>query len=57
MGATVELVGRGVHVPAGRGHAHRRRVLTALALYDPGAARTVAPPSASAVAEIAVDLG
>jgi hypothetical protein len=32
-------------------------VLTALALYDPGAAHTVAPPSAGAVAEIAVDLG
>jgi len=56
-GATVELAGRGVHVPPGRGHAHRRRVLTALALYDPGAARAVAPPAADAVAEIAVDLG
>jgi hypothetical protein len=31
-------------------------VLTALALYDPGAARAVAPPVAGGVAEIAVDL-
>jgi uncharacterized protein (DUF58 family) len=56
-GATVELAGHGVHVPPGRGHAHRRRVLTALALYDPGVARAVAPPAADALAEIAVDLG
>jgi uncharacterized protein (DUF58 family) len=56
-GATVELAGRGVHVPSGRGHAHRRRVLTALALYDPGVARAVAPSAADALAEIAVDLG
>ena len=56
-GATVELVGRGVHVPSGRGLVHRHRVLTALALYDPGAAHAVAPPAPGAVAEIAVDLG
>jgi uncharacterized protein (DUF58 family) len=56
-GATVELVGPGVLVPAGRGRAHRRRVLTALALYQPGAARAAAPPPASAVAEVSVDLG
>jgi uncharacterized protein (DUF58 family) len=34
-GAPVELTGPGVHVPAGRGQAQRRRLLTALALYDP----------------------
>lgn len=56
-GATVELVGRGVHVPSGRGRAHRRRLLTALALYDPASAPAVAPPAARAVAEVAVDLG
>jgi hypothetical protein len=44
-------------VPSGRGIAHRRRVLTALALYDPGAAHAVAPPAAGAVAEIVVEVG
>jgi uncharacterized protein (DUF58 family) len=33
-GAAVELAGPGLHVPAGRGRAHTRRLLTALALYD-----------------------
>jgi uncharacterized protein (DUF58 family) len=56
-GATVELVGRGIHVPSGRGRAHRRRLLTVLALYDPDAAPAVATPAARAVAEVAVDLG
>jgi uncharacterized protein (DUF58 family) len=56
-GAAVELSGRGVHVPAGRGRAHARRLLTALALYDPNAALDVAPPGPRAVAEIEVDLG
>jgi uncharacterized protein (DUF58 family) len=36
-GAGVELVGGGVAVPLGHGRAHLRRVLTALALYEPGA--------------------
>src|SRR5262249_34857612 len=56
-GATLELVGGGVRVPSGRGLAHRRRVLMALALYDPGAAHAVAPPATGAVSEVAVDLG
>jgi uncharacterized protein (DUF58 family) len=34
-GAAVELAGPGVHVPSGRGRAHARRLLTALALYEP----------------------
>jgi uncharacterized protein (DUF58 family) len=38
-GAAVELIGPGVSVPLGRGRAHLDRVLTALALYTPGAAR------------------
>jgi uncharacterized protein (DUF58 family) len=37
-GAAVELIGAGLHVPAGRGAAHRRRLLTALALCDPATA-------------------
>lgn len=36
-GAGVELVGPGVAVPLGHGRAHLRRVLAALALYEPGA--------------------
>ena len=36
-GAAVALVGPGIDVPDGRGRGHERRVLTALALYDPGA--------------------
>jgi len=56
-GATIELVGRGLHVPPGRGSAHRRRLLTALALFEPAAAGVVVPaPAAGAVAEIPVSL-
>jgi uncharacterized protein (DUF58 family) len=40
-GAAIGLVGPGVDVPPGRGRAHQRRLLTALALYDP---RPIAPP-------------
>ena len=43
-GASVELFGRGVHVPRGAGPAQRTRVLTALALYDPGAAAAAPVP-------------
>jgi len=35
-GAGVELVGPGFFVRLGRGRSHLRRILTALALYDPG---------------------
>ena len=35
-GVGVELLGPGVHVPLGRGRAHETRILTALALYEPG---------------------
>src|SRR5262249_9194867 len=35
LGAGVELVGPGFYVRLGRGKAHLRRLLTALALYDP----------------------
>jgi uncharacterized protein (DUF58 family) len=39
-GAGVELVGPGFFVRLGRGRPHLRRLLTALALYDPGALAT-----------------
>lgn len=60
-GAAVALVGPGVHVPLGRGHAQRTRILTALALYEPGASppptRAVDPPSDARLREIRVALG
>jgi uncharacterized protein (DUF58 family) len=34
-GAGVALVGPGIDIAGGRGHQHERRILTALALYDP----------------------
>ena len=36
-GAGVELVGPGLFVPLGQGPGHARHILTALALYEPGA--------------------
>jgi uncharacterized protein (DUF58 family) len=42
-GAAVELAGPGLHVPAARGRAHTRRLLTALALYEP--ARVAVTPA------------
>jgi uncharacterized protein (DUF58 family) len=56
-GAAVELAGPGVHVPLGRGHGQRRRLLTALALYAPGGAPSPAPSVRGNVAEIPVTLG
>jgi hypothetical protein len=37
------VTGPGVFVPLGRGTAHARRVLTALALYEPDRRPAVAP--------------
>lgn len=45
-GASVELVGPGVDVALGNGRPHERRILTALALYEPGA--RIAPTAAPA---------
>lgn len=57
-GGVVELMGPDVFVPAGRGGAHQRRLLTALALYAPpaeaAALRAAAP--ASRMREIRVRL-
>lgn len=60
-GAGVELVGTGLFVPLGRGPGHARRILTALALYQPGA--PLAPddecggPGWRSLREVRVDLG
>ena len=56
-GAAVELVGPGVHVPPGRGHSHRRRLLTALALYDPVSGGPAPSRRSAGVSEIEVVLG
>ncbi|HEY3065991.1 MAG TPA: DUF58 domain-containing protein [Methylomirabilota bacterium] len=54
-GAGVELRAPGLVVPLGRGRAHERSVLTALALYQPGAATVSA--AGRRLREIVVDLG
>jgi uncharacterized protein (DUF58 family) len=56
-GAAVELMGPGVHVPPGRGRAHQRRLLTALALYDPRTAGAAPGRRAGGAGEIEVVLG
>jgi uncharacterized protein (DUF58 family) len=40
-GAAVALAGPGIDVPSGRGREQERRILTALALYDPGVSAAV----------------
>lgn len=62
-GALVELTGPGLGVPLGRGRAHERRILSALALYDPAApvpeagGRAGRAPGAATLREIRVSLG
>jgi uncharacterized protein (DUF58 family) len=56
-GAAVEVAGPGLHVPPGRGRAHQRRLLTALALYDPARTATPVGRRSSGVSEIQVALG
>jgi uncharacterized protein (DUF58 family) len=55
-GAGVALDGPGVHVPLGHGRPHLRRVLTALALYDPDRPAPVVDP-AGAETMGSLDLG
>jgi uncharacterized protein (DUF58 family) len=59
-GAGVELAGAGLFVPLGRGPGHARRILTALALYEPGAPGAIdesAPGGWRSLREVHVDLG
>ncbi len=60
-GAHVELAGPGVLVPLGRGRAQERRILTALALFEPGAAPAGGAAAAgrgpSTLREIRVGIG
>jgi uncharacterized protein (DUF58 family) len=55
--AAIELLGPGVHVPVGRGRAHLRRVLGALALYEPFAAPAARPAPRPGVSDLEVPLG
>jgi uncharacterized protein (DUF58 family) len=55
--ARVELVGPGIHVPLGRGRQHARRLLTALALFEPSAGEPAPTARPSAVREFRIPLG
>ncbi len=54
-GARVGLIAPGIDIALGQGPAQIRRVLTALALYEPGVASTPRPPEN--VRAVVVDLG
>ena len=54
--AAVELIGPGLHVPAGRGRAHLRRLLGALALYEPAAATAARPAPRPGVSDLEIAL-
>jgi uncharacterized protein (DUF58 family) len=55
QGSRVALVGPGVEVPLGHGRGHARRLLTALALFDPADTRPGRMPDG--VRAIVIDLG
>jgi uncharacterized protein (DUF58 family) len=55
-GVGVELRGPGLEVPLGRGRHHERRILTALALYEPGATAAAEVPAARSLREVRVGL-
>jgi uncharacterized protein (DUF58 family) len=54
-GARVGMVGPGIEIALGQGPAHVRRMLTALALYEPGAQIAARPPEGART--VVVDLG
>jgi uncharacterized protein (DUF58 family) len=60
-GARVGMIGPGIDIPPGQGRGHARRLLTALALYEPGAAHDTdgrgTERSFGRARSIAVDLG
>jgi len=56
-GGRVGVTGAGVSVALGRGRGHARRILTELALWEPGVARSAPASRADGVAEIWVALG
>ena len=56
-GVAVELLGPGVHVSPGRGRMQQRRLLTALALYEPRASGPRPLRRTGGVGEVEVALG
>jgi len=54
-GGAVALSGPGIAVPLGRGRGHAVRILTALALFEPGPAAE-APPGAASLRDLRVSL-
>jgi uncharacterized protein (DUF58 family) len=54
-GARVGMVGPGIEIPLGQGAAHARRILTALALYEPGTQATARAPEGART--VVVELG
>jgi uncharacterized protein (DUF58 family) len=54
-GARVGMVGPGIEIPLGQGAAHARRILTALALYEPGTRPVARPPEGART--VVVELG
>lgn len=54
--AAVELIGPGLHVPPGRGRAHLRRLLGALALYEPTTAPAARPSPRPGVSDLEIGL-
>jgi hypothetical protein len=49
------MVGPGIDIPLGQGAPHARRILTALALYEPGPQAAARPPERART--VVVDLG
>ena len=54
-GARVGMVGPGIEIPLGQGAAHSRRILTALALYEPGMPAAARPPERTRT--VVIELG
>jgi uncharacterized protein (DUF58 family) len=54
-GARVGMVGPGIEIPLGQGAAHARRILTALALYEPGTQAAARAPEGART--VVVELG
>jgi uncharacterized protein (DUF58 family) len=55
-GAAVELAGPGLAIPLGRGRGQETRILTALALFEPGGAGGAAGSGGSALREVRIPL-
>jgi uncharacterized protein (DUF58 family) len=55
--AAVELAGPGLHVPSGRGREHLRRLLTALALFEPSRPASSRPAARPGVSDMEIALG